>query len=243
MSDKKAKTIRPKAISLVHQLEEKASTEIEQFQQDYYNTFEQIRSITSKTKQAYVPILCKLVARGWPDKTLEWRQNKVMHDCMKTLGWEKLTVYTYIPSEFRPHPRKAAGPLVRKILTTEKANATKVLEALKYFDKIQEIPMKEPPAIHITPEHRKPEHGKTITEQRESITHYASGLFKSLTNMDHLPKDDEDVNDIYIEPSREFRRGLVLESDFETRTALCNLLYEVDAVTEDMLEVLNTESA
>ena len=74
-----------------------------------------------------------------------------------------------------------------------------------------------------------------------SITYYAAGLFKALTEATHMPHDSEDLTVDYIKPSRQFRKSLVLELDEQSRTSVWNYLGSTDAALQDMLDLLEDE--
>lgn len=219
------------------------------YQKEYEEKFDEIKSITSRTKQAYVPILCKLVKKGWPDETDDWRQDKVIEDCEKRLGWNTDTVYNYIPSEFRPDQGHVKSEARKKILRIEKENAPKVEAALKYFDKITELVIREPPQpkpeliseekLHDLGLGSYGESHKSIHRVRNEIHEGIRLLFKALCDDKDLPNDQDDLIVDYIKPTREYRLGLAMEFDQAQRTNMHNKLHFVIAAAEDMIEQLD----
>ena len=83
------------------------------------------------------------------------------------------------------------------------------------------------------------EKGKTVMEQVQEIRGGAFRLFSGLTEKTRFPSfHDEDLILDYIKPTREFRRSLVSEMDESQRIDMYNNLGAVDAVVQDMLEIL-----
>jgi hypothetical protein len=80
----------------------------------------------------------------------------------------------------------------------------------------------------------------TISQAKGNIDYHAGRLFQALTDIDHLPHNNEDVVD-YIRDSREHRRKFILELDPQIRKRMYNDLGAVDAAVQDMLELLEKE--
>jgi len=239
------------------------TAQISKYQKEYDQKFEEIKSITSKTKQAYVPILCGIIKKGWPHYTNQEIQDKVIRDCDQKLGWNRDTVNNYIPSEFRPDSPQLRGAKTKadkKILSLERENAPKIEQALRYFDKITEIPIKELPAEKPEPEEfeiseemdakladmgmgRFGSQGKTLHGVLGDINLGLARAFKALTESKYMPTEDSDLIVDYIKPSREFRKSLAIELDDRRRTTLHNWLHYVTVAAEDMIEQIKEAEA
>lgn len=82
------------------------------------------------------------------------------------------------------------------------------------------------------------EKGKTVSEQLREIRAAAITLFQRLTEKRYMPAQDDDIILDFIKPTREFRKGLILELDEHAKAHLYNDLGAVDAAVQDMLEIL-----
>ena len=80
--------------------------------------------------------------------------------------------------------------------------------------------------------------GKTVSEQLREVRAAAITLFQRLTEKQYMPGQDDDLVLDFIKPTREFRKALVLELDEHTKAHLYNDLGAVDAVVQDMLEII-----
>lgn len=230
--------------------------QVSKYQKEYDQKFEEIKSITSKTKQAYVPILCKIIKKGWPHYTNEEIQDKVIRDCDQKLGWNEDYIYSCIPSDFRPQQAKVRARQKFSQEKIEKENAPKIEQALKYFDKITEIPIKDPPQPKAEPEEfeiseemdekltemgmgRFGSQGKTLRAVLGDINEGLAKAFKGLTEARYMPTENDDLIVDIIKPSREFRKSLALELDDRHRTTLHNWCHYVSVAIEDMIEQIN----
>jgi hypothetical protein len=97
----------------------------------YSDTLKKLKEITSRPMKQYIPILCEQLEVEYTDKTLEWRQNKIVKDCVELLGWNKISVYSYIPRKYRPHPEQSR---------TGRRNVTRTkLRTLTVTEQVQEL--------------------------------------------------------------------------------------------------------
>lgn len=85
------------------------------------------------------------------------------------------------------------------------------------------------------------EKGKTPSYMKGNITYHSARLFEALTEIDHLPYKDEDLIVEYIKPTRQYRKSLILELDEQSRKTVWNSLGSVEAVIQDMLDLLEEE--
>lgn len=85
------------------------------------------------------------------------------------------------------------------------------------------------------------EKGKTASHMKGNITYHSARLFEALTEIDHLPYKDEDLIVEYIKPTRQYRKSLILELDEQSRKTVWNSLGSVEAVIQDMLDLLEEE--
>jgi len=86
------------------------------------------------------------------------------------------------------------------------------------------------------------EYGETGKSRRElvgDIMGNAYKLFAALTNNMSPPTPSSDILVDYIRPSREFRKGLMLETDRTKRVYLHNILHYVSVALEDMIEIID----
>ena len=72
-----------------------------------------------------------------------------------------------------------------------------------------------------------------------AISESAYKLFAVLTNNKSPPNDTDDLIVDYIKPSREFRRGLMLEVGEDRRIAIHNALHYASVAIEDMIEIID----
>jgi hypothetical protein len=232
--------------------EQVQNTNTKKYRDEYDKKFDEIKSITSRTKQAYVPILCKLIKSGWPEYTNQEIQHKVLNDCEQKLGWESGHIYNCIPSEFRPVQKQVERRKLQKILNIERNNAPKIEQALKYFDKITEIPIKESPQEESEPVNDEELHdrgmgsyggdggGKTVFGIRNDIHQNGRMFFKTLCDGNEPPVSaDEDLFRDYIKPTRDFRSTIAFESDQTERASLHNLMHNIIEIAEDMIDQID----
>ena len=83
------------------------------------------------------------------------------------------------------------------------------------------------------------ETGRSTMALTGDISEYAYKLFAALTNNDSPPNESDDLIVDYIKPSREFRKGLMLEVDSHRRTAIHNVLHYASVAIEAMIEIIN----
>lgn len=83
------------------------------------------------------------------------------------------------------------------------------------------------------------ETGKSTRDLTGDISENAYKLFAALTNNKNPPNERSDLLVDYIRPSREFRRGLMLEVDHRRRVAIHNALHYVSVAVEDMIEIID----
>jgi hypothetical protein len=234
-------------MKMAQQEQKRKSTK--QQQEEYYKTFDEIRSITSRTKQAYVPILCKRKRAGWQDMSNEDLQNEVVNDCENKLGWNPNTVYGYIPTEFRASNVNIEARKIKKFQKIERENAPKVEQALKYFEKITELPIEEIEEPEPEPLSDQEYHDlglatygtsdKTMHTIRNDIHQHARMLFRSLCDDKEIPYQDEDLLVDYIKPTREYRLTIAYELDKSQRAHLHNVMHAVIEAAEDMIDQID----
>jgi hypothetical protein len=82
------------------------------------------------------------------------------------------------------------------------------------------------------------ETGKSTRQLTGAISESAYKLFAALTNNDTPPTKSSDLLVDYIRPTREFRRGLMLEVDPSRRAAIHNALHYASVAIEDMIEII-----
>ena len=83
------------------------------------------------------------------------------------------------------------------------------------------------------------ETGKSTRDLTGAISLHAYKLFAALTNIKNPPTSSDDLLVDYIRPSREFRKGLMLEVDARRRASIHNALHYVSVALEDMIETIN----
>ena len=83
------------------------------------------------------------------------------------------------------------------------------------------------------------ETGKSTRQLTGAISEHVYKLFAALTNNNSPPDESDDLIVAYIKPSREFRKGLMLEVNRDRRTEIHNVLHYVSVAIEEMIETIN----
>lgn len=222
---------------------------------------EEFRSVLNKTKAVFVRELCEAIRDENPiwegredldDGAKDDIRQMVYSDC-EELGLNKGTVTGYL-SSWLQYDSMIRG----SIKGWEKRNAQALEKTKKNLELSKQISLPNPPEPKqieekYTPlddeEHDKELHslqmdkfgttGKSIRELYGDITHYANGLFKTMTEKEMPYADNEDLIVDYIKPSREYWRSLMLEFDETKRTRTHNELSFLAELIEDRLQIIN----
>lgn len=180
----------------------------------------------------------------------EWSNESVFSHSQDNI-WKESTIKLYFPKWLRNPSEK---------LTMEAARNAKIKETSLISErekkKIEQIAQDLPEEVIPEEEERKPnfltdetmhelgvapyaETGKSRNELTRDIVGPAYKLFAALTNNNSPPNEDDDLLVDYIRPSREFRRGLMLEVGSRERINIHNILHYVTVVAEDMIEIID----
>lgn len=212
---------------------------------EYDRKFEEIKDITSKTKQKYVPELCEILRKA--DPTLKGKEigDKVKQDCEDRLGWNWDTVQQYLPS-FAVNEKASQSAKKRY----EAQNREKLEKISKIFGNLQSVNIPPPPEPKERSSYSEEldekltdiglgsygEGGKTIFGIRGDIHQGARICFRALCDDKEIPYGaDEDVLVDYIKPTREYRLNIALESSESERADLHNIMHNLILAAEDMI--------
>jgi hypothetical protein len=209
----------------------------------------QIRKTVGELGYLFIPELCELLKEEHPEFSNKSIQEQVIEDCSDI--WERSSIYVYLPSWV--HNQKQVQAAKKR---WETKNADKVKNLKNVFKISEKIDLQEPTLpISTTKEDTKDEQfdqtlqelgvapygetGKSTMTLTSEISEHAYKLFAALTNNDSPPDESDDLIVDYIKPSREFRKGLMLEVDKDRRTEIHNALHYASVAIEDMIEIIN----
>ena len=217
---------------------------------EYDRKFEEIKDITSKTKQKYVPELCEILRKA--DPTLEGKEigNKVKEDCEERVGWNWDTVQAYLPS-FAVNPKASEA---RKKVIYETQNKDKLNKISKNFENLAQVDLPEPPQPKEPKETFTPltdeeidntgikmypfgETGqKSIMSLQSDMFTSGDRLFKTLANNKPLNTTGRNDIDADVKDTREWRLGLFLEMTKSERSVVSNIANSLIAVLNDTID-------
>lgn len=207
----------------------------------YQQLLDEVKSMMSNTAAIFIPQLCEALKEERPELTNEEIQADIYRDCHGI--WEDSTIYKSFPSWIYD---QGAVKRSKKGWETRYANELRSAEKLsaqltrihipepKLETKIQDTDIELEDA-ELT---KYGDKGKTLLTKYGDITRPIAELFSGLTEHEYMPHVDEDVILDHIKPTREYRRGIVLELDEEKRTTLHNWLAWVDLAIHDMLALI-----
>jgi hypothetical protein len=202
-----------------------------------------------KLVSIYVPLICQAIQEENPEFTLKEIQRNCVERCQKAeLPWSAL----YIGQHWGEFARAYEKSGKYKGISAERKSSLRK-KIFNTFDKIPQPKIIEPPEEKYTPvndeELDKELHsmqlgkfgttGKSIREIYGDITHYANGLFETLTQKEMPYADNVDLIVDYIKPSREYWRSLMLEFDEIKRTRTHNELSFLAELIEDRLQIIS----
>jgi putative lipoic acid-binding regulatory protein len=203
---------------------------------------EEARSVVIKSAAAYVPLISKAISEENPNFQLMEIHREVFKRCGDI--WKKHTIEQNWGDFARTYEKTGK---YKGIAATKKAEQTEQIS--RVFEKIPEPKgRKEEEFTPVSEEVDAEMHelgigkfgntGKSLRELKGDILGRSADLFEALTQK-HIPYDDnEDLLVDYIKPTREFRRGLILELDETDRTSVHNWLHYTSVAIEDMLEII-----
>ncbi|MGZ5491539.1 MAG: hypothetical protein ACXWE7_12050 [Nitrososphaeraceae archaeon] len=189
----------------------------------------------------------------------EWSNDSIYSNSQDNI-WKESTINIYLP-DWLKNPNKQTESHIEKLARmreeklkrkislnqAQKQNLDQIAETLsddvivpedesaeekaeqdqKFWETAQELGISE-----------YGETGKSTRELTGDISLHAYKLFAALTNNKSPPNDSDDLLVDYIRPSREFRKGLMLEVDRRRRIAIHNILHYVCIASEDMIEII-----
>lgn len=220
----------------------------------YAQLLKEAEETNKKVAAIYVRQLCEALRDENPEMSYAEIREKVFADC-SAIGWggkTGSTIYHNFPSwliEDDPHHQRQV-----KAWETRHANQLNSIadSAIKVQQDVKNIPLPPEPKekkeeldeeffstlqeLGVAP---YGETGKSTRELTGAISEHAYKLFAALTNNDSPPNTSSDLLVDYIRPSREFRRGLMLEVGAARRAAIHNALHYVSVALEDMIEIIS----
>lgn len=227
-----------------------------------------IKKLLSATAQTFIPELCQALKDDWfptmPEKDLQ--NNKGIRDAMRdkivnewscdTIYkreedniWKESTILHFLPKWLRHPSEKYTMEAAREakfrkkilISETEKKKIDQIAEELP-----QDVIIEEEESTGLSDETMHElgvapygETGKSTRDLTGDISLHAYKLFAALTNNTSPPNTSDDLLVDYIRPSREFRRGLMLEVGSNRRAAIHNALHYASVAIEDMIEIID----
>lgn len=185
------------------------------------------------------------------DKILNEWSNETIYSHSQDNIWSDRTIKIFFPKWLR-NPSEN--------LTMETAREAKINKKLLISEhekkKIEQIAEELPQDVIVEEEEETPtgltdetmhelgvapygETGRSTRDLTGDISLYAYKLFAALTNNNSPPNTSDDLLVDYIRPSREFRRGLMLEVGSNRRAAIHNALHYASVAIEDMIEIID----
>lgn len=218
----------------------------------YAQLLKEAEETTKKVAAVYVRQLCEALRDENPDMSYAEIRETVFADC-SAIGWggkTGSTIYHNFPSwlvEDDPNHKRVVKNWETRhanILKSSADSAEKLKKDLKDVPlppepKTREVDEKFDETMHELGVAEYGETGKSTRDLTGDISEHAYKLFAALTNNNSPPNTSDDLLVDYIRPSREFRKGLMLEVDSHRRAAIHNALHYVSVAIEDMIEVID----
>ena len=235
----------------------------------YDKVTKKIKKLLGATAQTFIPELCEALKQDWypylteeqirndkkirdsiRDKILEDWSNESMYHSEDSI-WSNGVILRWVPKWLKNPSEK---------LTMETARDAKIKSKSQISErekqKLEQIVEELPDSVIVQEEEPVPdeefygtlqelgvapygETGKSTRALTGDISEHAYKLFAALTNMSSPPNTSDNLLVDYIRPSREFRRGLMLEVDSHRRTAIHNALHYASVAIEDMIQIIS----
>lgn len=220
----------------------------------YFELMNEFKTVSKKMAVVFVPQLANALKEENPDWDIYQLKSTLLNDCVEN-GWNE----QYIERVIRIHvPQLNEGNInhFRSVNSWKTKHANKLIAASqKFTDDTKDIPLPPEPKETTTEEEEEEkeqfnqelqglglapygETGKSPHELTGDISEHAYKLFAALTNMKSPPNTSSDLLVEYIRPSREFRKGLMLEVDSRRRINIHNALHYASVAIEDMIEII-----
>jgi hypothetical protein len=200
----------------------------------------EMRRTIGKFGYIYIPELCELLKEQEPNLTNQEIKDRIESDWGDV--WEISSIRQYFPSSLHDQIRVKQAKKAWETKNARKLNSVKTV-----FTELDNIVLSPAPP-EIDEEFDVERHrlglaeygntGKTVFELTGDISEHAYDLFAALTNIKSPPNPSDDLLVDYIRPSREFRKGLMLEVDESTRTEIHNALHYASVALKDMIEII-----